>query len=243
MVFGTRTFLAALLLLCSGVARPVWAGDELTVKVASFLDAQNRSPTPVLFEREFISPEDAKAIPGIASDCLLHTEAVKVLTAENDGARFTITVTATSFKRQVFMTAQATDATGVLVALQTGYFYPDRVAKKTCSNLIRPLANKLLHPVAAKPGDAESLQALVEAIGYVNTGFYETGFVPLYRILEDDPRNADALFWLVRAFAQSDHLDVARLHARAFVAAFPDDPRRSEVEDLVGKQPAHPTDK
>jgi hypothetical protein len=49
----------------------------------------------------------------------------------------------------------------------------------------------------------------------------------------DHPHEADALYWLAKAFA-AEHPDIAKVHAQEFMAAFPDDPRRPEIRTLLG---------
>lgn len=225
-------FAAFLLLSCSVVSR-AYAGAELTVKVAPFLDALNRSPTPVLFVREYISSQEAQAIPGIASECLGQIKGIKVASAEDEKAKFTITLSATSFRAEYFMVAQATDSAGAPVAVQADHIYPYQVQRKLCPVLLQPLAERLLHPVTEPAENGEVMQTMVEGIGYVNNHYYETAFLRLYRVLMDHPHNADALYWLAQAFAQSDHPELARLHAHEFLAAVPDDPRRPTIEALL----------
>ncbi|HTK83631.1 MAG TPA: hypothetical protein VL625_00970 [Patescibacteria group bacterium] len=209
----------------------------MILSVAPFIEALNKSDFVVLFTRDVIGVEDQKAIPGIVTDCLGHIEGVKVLPPHEGVSSYTITVSATSFRKRFFVVAQATDAQGVLKALQAEYLDLEELKKKMCSVIIHPLAEKLLHPPPETAESAESLQMLVEGIGYVNTGFYETAYVRLYRVLMDHPQNADALYWLAEGLA-GEHPSLAEVHAREFIAAFPKDPRGAKLAALLNDHAA-----
>jgi len=76
---------------------------------------------------------------------------------------------------------------------------------------------------------------MVQGLGFYYQGRYTKAFPEFMKILQKEPKNADARYWLGKSFAGAGLKEQARLEFQQFLAMFAKDSRAPEVKIMMGK--------
>jgi TolB-like protein len=114
------------------------------------------------------------------------------------------------------------------------------LAEALCSGIAERIATFLAGDRAARPALAadqapETSQLLIDGMGHYYNGNYAEAMPAFMKLLRQDPRNAQAQFWLAQSFYKAGLTDFAKVEIKKFLDTFSDHSRHNQALFLLRK--------
>ncbi len=217
----------------TGDAAPVSEPDSPPLTVVD-RESLERSIREIGLRWENLTREDIDEFRGVTSAQFVLTGSVRSGRLRVHDRDF-VEVSATIYDTETTAVVAAFEVNGRLSSLG-----------ELCRDLARDAVEHLQVRGAEKPAlpvddDPASTTELIHGLAYYHSDRHAQAIVHFYRILENDPGDETARYWLARAFESEGVRVHAEIEFRRFLERFPTSPRRDDVERRLEDLRSPPT--